>query len=134
MATTSAREAELLAAFRQHFAAEVASDVEKTLAGVTDDIVYEHPFRLDTMQGRDAVRDYYTRTWAERPFFAIEIVRYWFSGSDTIMVEVDTKFGSAGQPGGHVRTLCIGVFQGNLLAREIVYSGPELTSASGVCP
>lgn len=93
---------------------------------MTDDIIYEHPFRLDTIQGRDAVRNYYETTWAERPFLALDIVRYWISGPDTIMVEVDTKFGKPGRPGGHVRTLCIGIFRGPLLAHEIVYSGPEL--------
>lgn len=121
---TRSREEELLGYFQQHFEDEVAGDVEKTLAGCTDDIVYEHPFRLGVMQGIDAVRKYYTETWAERPFEKIEVLRYWVHGDDTIFVEIDTTFGSPSSY--RVRTLCVGIFRDGKLAKEIVYTGPAI--------
>jgi hypothetical protein len=121
---TRSREEQLLAYFQEHFDDEVAGDVEKTLAGCTDDIVYEHPFRLGVMQGIDEVRKYYTETWAERPFEKIEVLRHWVHGDDTIFVEIDTTFGA---PNAHrVRTLCVGIFRDGKLAKEIVYTGPAI--------
>jgi hypothetical protein len=120
-----AREEELLGYFRQHFADELAGDVEKTLAGCTDDIVYEHPFKLGVLRGTAEVRAYYQQTWVVRPFERIEIVRHWLAGDDTIFCEVDTTFGPPDRM--RVRTLCAGEFRGGKLAREIVYSGPPIT-------
>lgn len=119
------REAELVALFRRHFELELAADVEGTLAGCTDDIIYEHPFRLDVLYGLEAVRDYYTTTWAERPFLALDFIRHWVIGDDTLAVEVDTRFGgAAGEQ--HVRTLAIGTFRDGKLAKEVIYSGPPI--------
>ena len=120
----NAREQELLGYFRQHFADELAGNVEKTLAGCTADIVYEHPFRLGVMRGLDEVRAYYQETWSVRPFEQIDIVRHWLAGDDTIFCEIDTIFGPP--DGTRVRTLCAGVFREGKLAREIVYSGPPI--------
>ena len=121
---TRSREEQLLAYIQQHFEDEVAGDVEKTLAGCTDDIVYEHPFRRGVMQGIDEVRKYYQETWAERPFEKIEILRHWVHGDDTIFVEIDTTFGEPSPS--HVITLCAGVFRDGKLAKEIVWTGPPL--------
>jgi hypothetical protein len=122
----NARETELVALFQQHFDLELAGDVEGTLASCTDDIVYEHPFRLDRIQGLDAVRHYYTTTWSARPFHQLKFVRHWLVGEDTLAVEVDTRYGVAGGGEEHVRTICFGTFRNGKLAHEIVYSGPPI--------
>jgi hypothetical protein len=114
----------LLGYFRQHFDDEIAGDIEKTLAGCTDDIIYEHPFRLGVMRGINEVRRYYTETWADRPFAKIDNLRHWIVGDDTIFCEIDTWFGAP--DGTHVRTLCAGVFRAGKLAKEIVYTGPPI--------
>lgn len=118
------REEQLLGYFRQHFEDEVAGDIEKTLAGCTDDIVYEHPFRLGVMRGIDEVRRYYTETWAERPFERIDLLRHWVHGDDTIFCEIETTFGPP--QASKVRTLCVGIFRDGKLAKEIVYTGPPI--------
>jgi predicted SnoaL-like aldol condensation-catalyzing enzyme len=118
---TGSREEQLLGYFRQHFEDEVAGDVEKTLAGCTDDIVYEHPFASSVMHGIDRVRRYYNETWTARPFKRLEIVRHWMSGEDTILVEVDSDFGPPANE--RARALCVGIFRGDKLAKEIVYTG-----------
>ncbi|HEY8684778.1 MAG TPA: nuclear transport factor 2 family protein [Chloroflexota bacterium] len=118
----NAREKALLQVAQRHFDAEVEGDIEKTIETLTDDIVYEHPFYDDVMHGKDEVRQYYRRTWAASPFREVKIVRYWISGDNVIVIEVDARAGHPGEPPRRGRTLAICKFRNDRLSHEIVYS------------
>jgi predicted SnoaL-like aldol condensation-catalyzing enzyme len=125
MARMSDRQAELVALFQEHFDAEQENNIERTMRTLAPDIVYEHPFRehQDTIQGFDAVRAYYRRSWANNPFREIRIVRSWLSGPDTLLAETEATVGKPGEEK-LIRNLAVGVFRDGLLVREIVYNGP----------
>jgi predicted SnoaL-like aldol condensation-catalyzing enzyme len=123
----SARHQELLDLFEAHFETERVNDVEACLKTVSDDIVYEHPFRKHEdplIEGREAVREYYIRHWGAQPFQKIEVRRSWLSGDDTLIVEVETTVGRPGETPRTAMTFAIGVFRDGLLAKEITMSGP----------
>ena len=122
----SDREQELIRAFQEHFDAEQENNIERTLATLHPEIVYEHPFREPEpdIEGIDAVREYYRRHWGAHPFQKIRIVRAWLSGSDTLVTETEATVGRPGEPVQFIRNLAIGIFRDGLLIREIVYNGP----------
>jgi ketosteroid isomerase-like protein len=123
----SNREQELLAALFRHIEAEEAKDVEKSLATCTPDIVYEHPFRPEELvtDGVAAVRARYERIFPRVGVEKRRIVRTWVSGDDTLIYEFDNHLRREG--GSLVRNpgLAIFTFRDGLVAREIVYNGPE---------
>lgn len=114
------REQALLDAVQRHFDAELENDVAMTLDTLTDDIIYEHPFYDDVKQGTDEVREYYRRSWAAAPFQEIQINRYWISGDDVVILEVDAVTGHPGSTR-HSRVVCVCTVRDGKLAREIVY-------------
>jgi len=123
----SPRHRELLALFEVHFETERRNDVEACMKTLADDIVYEHPFRPGEdflLVGRDAVRAYYVRHWGAQPFQTIEVKRSWLSGDDTLLCEVETTVGRAGETPRRGRTFALGQFRNGLLVREITVSGP----------
>ena len=122
----SDRKSELEALFQEHFDAEQQNDIDRTLRTLAPDIVYEHPFREHEppIEGIEAVRAYYKRSWAANPFQRIRIARSWLSGNDTLFTETEAEVGKAGEPAKFIRNLAVGVFRDGLLVREIVYNGP----------
>lgn len=60
---------------REHFAAESAHDAERTLATLTDDIMYRVVASGEIVHGKAAVAKYYDAWWAAFPDVTIEIKR-----------------------------------------------------------
>jgi ketosteroid isomerase-like protein len=120
------RQEELLRLIEAHSAAESEQDVERTLNTCTDDIVYEHPLYDEDhpdreIHGREAMREYYQRSWSKQPYYDVQITRSWSCGDDTVIAEVQAKLGRPGAPTKTVRGLSVGIFRDGLLAREISY-------------
>ena len=122
----SDKKAVLVGLFQEHFDAEQANDIERTIRTLAPDIVYEHPFREHepTIQGLDAVRAYYRRQWGGHPFQQIRIVRSWLSGDDTLLAETEATVGAPDGSTKLIRNLAVGIFRDGLMVREIVYNGP----------
>ena len=116
-------QAQALEVVRRHFQAEEEQDIPKTLATLTDDIVYEHPFYDEVLQGKPAVEGYYRRSWGNAPFQQIKLLRHWFSGDDTVVVDVEAFVGHPGETPQRLRTLAICTIRDGKFAREIICSG-----------
>jgi hypothetical protein len=114
----------LLELARAHLQAEYSTDVDATLDTLADDIVYEHPFYGHQVSGKDKMRAYYERRWAEAPLVPAQTKRYWVSGGDTIIME------NGPYPDGPDRetTLIILKFRDDKLVRELSYSPAQLQS------
>ena len=120
------REQELLDIVRAHFQVEEAQDVPATLATLTDDIVYEHPFYNEVLRGKAEVEDYYRRSWGKAPFQKINLLRHWVSGDNTVIVDVEAFVGHVDEAPRRVRTLAICTIREGKFAREITCSsGPR---------
>jgi ketosteroid isomerase-like protein len=119
----TAGEQELLNIVRHHFQVEEAQDIPATLATLTDDIVYEHPFYDEVLRGKAAVEDYYRRSWGKAPFQKINLLRHWVTDDDTVIVDVEAFVGHAGETPQRVRTLAICTIRDGKFAREITCSG-----------
>jgi ketosteroid isomerase-like protein len=120
---STTREQELLDIVRHHFKVEEAQDIAATLATLTDDIVYEHPFYDEVLRGKAEVEDYYRRSWGKAPFQKINMLRHWVSGDDTVIVDVEAFVGHPDQPLQRVRTLAICTIRDGKFALEITCSG-----------
>jgi steroid delta-isomerase-like uncharacterized protein len=60
-----------IAIVREHIAAEIAKDVERTLATMVDDPTYDIAIRGEPMRGREAVAAHLARLFATFPDFTI---------------------------------------------------------------
>ena len=126
MTVAHSRMQQLVDQFKDHIEGELVNDVERTLKTLTDDIVYEHPFRDDysaNMKGIDEVRHYYQTEWAKHPFRTIEVLRSWPCTDDTVAVEVYANVEVEGKIVGS-KALCFGTFRDGLLCKEVVFNGP----------
>lgn len=70
---TSDAVARNIAIVREHIAAEIAKDVERTLATMVDEPTYDIVIRDDLMEGRAAVAAHLGRLFATFPDFTIDI-------------------------------------------------------------
>jgi len=123
----SKRHQELLALFEHHLDAERVNDVEACMKTVGDDIVYEHPFRPGEdflIVGREAVRKYYIRRWAEQPFQKIRVLRSWQVGDNGLLVETESIVGTKDEPPRRLTTFALGIFRDGKLVQEITVGGP----------
>jgi hypothetical protein len=117
----------LLKLARRHLEAEYSGSVDATLDTLADDIVYEHPFYQHMVSGKDKMRGYYLRRWAEAPLVRAETKRYWICGDDTIIMEN----GPFSDGPDRETTLIILTFRGDELVRELSYSPANLESHRG---
>ncbi len=70
---TSEVVAQNIAIVREHIAAEIAKDVERTLATMVDEPTYDIVIRGEPMHGREAVGAHLQRLFATFPDFTIDI-------------------------------------------------------------
>ena len=84
---TAAEEANVRLA-REHFAAESAHDTPRTLATLSEDILYHVVASGTTVRGREAVSKYYDAWWTAFPDVDIQIKRLTASGEYVIAENV----------------------------------------------
>jgi ketosteroid isomerase-like protein len=117
---------ELLKQFFRHHDAEQTEDVDRTMATVTDDIVYEHPFREPDhyVDGAAAVRAYYERHLHVRKFTDFRVVRTWTGEHDTLLLQYEVAFTTADGRNATSPGFVIVTFRDGNVSREIIYNGP----------
>ena len=112
---------------RQHIAAEVENDVEKTMATVTEDFAYEVVAQKRTMHGRAEAAAFHRQWWNAFRLVEANILQHWLL-ADHVIVEVETvqeRIGAGDPAAGQVtrgRAIAVFTVRDGKVASEVVYS------------
>jgi hypothetical protein len=108
---------------RELYRAFNAREIDAVLAAMTEDVDWPNAWEGGRVQGRDGVRDYWTRQWAEIDP-TVEPVGFTTRADGSVAVDVDQAARSLdGELLGEGRVVHVYTFDGDLVARMDVEEG-----------